>query len=93
MARAMTARKRHLRYSGDKTDTIHVGQAMGPGTDGFYRRVTEVTYDRRWDRTRVVLEVVELAPDGQRLRYHGDASGVGPLPAPSVASEDRIEPK
>lgn len=88
----MTKRKRALRFKGDCTDSIRVGQAMGPGTDGFFRRVTAVTYDARWDRTRVDVEVVELAGEGQRLRYHGSATG-DELPPERLPINEEITPQ
>lgn len=85
----MTPRRKALRYRGDRRDSFHVGQALGPGADGYYRRVTAVTFDSFRKVTLVCLDVpTEEAPDGARLRYYGDASGAGPEPAPSTGPPD-----
>ena len=89
----MTRRKRALRYKGDRADQFHVGQAMGPGADGFYRRVTAVTYDRVRKVTLVDCEVVELAGENQRLRYHGNSDGTDEPPPARLPLRDEIETK
>lgn len=89
----MTARKRALRFNGDRTDDFHVGQAMGPGTDGFYRRVTAITFDRVRKATLVELEVQEVAGEGQRLRYHGNADGTDDLPPDRAPLHDEVTPR
>lgn len=89
----MSLRKRALRFPGDRTADFHEGQAMGPGTDGLYRRVTAVTYDPRWNRTLVSVEVIEAAPDGHRLRYHGNTVGTDELPPDRAPLQDDMEPQ
>lgn len=89
----MTKRKRALRFRGNRTASIHVGQAMGPGTDNLYRRVTSVTYDRRHKQTVVEVEVVELAGEGERLRFHGRADGADQLPPERLPIHEEITPQ
>jgi hypothetical protein len=89
----VTKRKRALRYKGDLSANFHPGQVIGQGTDGRYRRVTVVTYDRVRKVTLVEVELVEeIAPDGQRLRFYGDALDTGAVPEPSLGQADPIEP-
>lgn len=91
MVAAMTKRKRAgLHFRGDRRASFRVGQAMGPGSDGLFRRVTAVSYDRVRKMTVVELETHHVAPEGRRLRYHGGADAE---PEPSIAPDDPIEPK
>ena len=66
---------------------------MGPGTDGFYRKVTGVTFDRVRKLTLVELETQELAGDGQRLRYHGNAAGTDELPPDREPLHEEVTPQ
>lgn len=86
----MTKRKRALHFRGDRRASFHVGQAMGPGSDGLFRRITAISYDGVRKVTLVELDVHQVAPDGRRLRYHGGADAE---PEPSIADDDPIEPK
>lgn len=89
----MSLRKRALRFPGDRTADFHEGQAMGPGHDGLYRRVTAITYDHARKVTLVSVEVIEAAPDGQRLRYHGNTAGTDELPPDRAPLQDDVEPQ
>lgn len=89
----MSKRKRVLRFPGDRTADLRIGQAMGPGLDGFYRRVTDITYDNVRKTTLVSLEVQELAGEGQRLRYHGNTADTDELPPDRQPLHDEVTPQ
>ncbi|WP_142282908.1 hypothetical protein [Mycobacterium aquaticum] len=82
-----------MRFKGDKTATIHVGQVMGPGPDGFFRQVTDVWFDEIDRHTYVEAEVVQMAPPGENLRYYGGRDPDEPVPPTRERIKDRVRPR
>ncbi|GJJ24103.1 hypothetical protein [Mycolicibacterium mageritense] len=76
-----------MRFKGNKVDSIKVGEVMGPGSDGFYRQVTDVWFDEIDKHTYVEAEIVLMAPPGENLRYYGGADPNEPVPP----TRERIE--
>lgn len=65
---------KRAKYRGDVRAEFRVGQILGRLNDGAYVRVTHIDYDPAADRTIVTAEHgAPVAPDGMRLRYHGQA--------------------
>lgn len=65
---------KRARYRGDVTDQFRVGQILGRLDTGGFIRCTGVDYDPDTDQTIVIAEHgAPTAPDGMRLRYHGES--------------------
>ncbi len=60
-----------MRFKGNRVDSITVGEMMGPGNDGFYRRVVDVWFDETDGHTYVEAEQVEVVEGGRNIRYYG----------------------
>lgn len=69
---------KQLKYRGDKTATITVGDVMGPDVHGQHHKVTSVRFDECAGVTHV--ETRKLAAPGQRIRFYGDTTGAAQPP-------------
>jgi hypothetical protein len=83
---------KRARYRGDVSDQFRVGAVIGRTDSGAFVRCVGVEYDPVTDRTIVTGEhMAPFAPDGMRLRYHGDDTGGGRTPPPRPPVDDPIE--
>lgn len=82
------------RYRGNVVDNFTVGTVFGEAMDGAKVKVVAVEYDPDSDMTIVTgHKTAAAAPDGQRIRYHGDAADSGAVPDVRPAVTDPIEPR
>lgn len=80
------------KYRGDVTDQFRVGAVMGRTDSGVFVKCVAVEYDPDTDRTIVIGEhTAPTAPDGMRIRYHGDATGTAEPDAFQQPVTDPIE--
>ncbi len=83
---------KRARYRGDVSDQFAPGQVMGETTTGAIVKCVAVEYDPDTDTTVVTGEhTAPVAPDGVRIRYHGNAAGTDTVPAARPALTDTIE--
>lgn len=83
---------RRARYRGDLTANFHVGQVIGVTVEGAAVKCVAVEYDRQRDVTIVSGHHSPVAaPEGTRIRFHGDASGSGEVPQYRQPVVDDIE--
>lgn len=67
---------KRAKYRGDVTDQFRVGQVIGRTNEGVFVKCVAVEYNPDTDQTIVTGEhTAPVAPDGMRIRYHGDATG------------------
>ncbi|MCG5431205.1 hypothetical protein LV457_02730 [Mycobacterium sp. MYCO198283] len=70
-----------MRFKGDKTGGMRIGDVVGPGTDGCYRRITDVWFDDIDGHTYVDGEALPPQPESGNVRYYGSAGADdGPPP-------------
>lgn len=82
------------RYRGNLVDNFVVGTVFGEAMDGAKVKVVAVEYDPDSDMTTITgHKTAAAAPDGQRIRYHGDAADSGDLPDMRTPLTDPIEPR
>lgn len=83
---------KRARYRGDVTANIHPGQIIGQTLDGVDVKCVAVDYDPGSDTTTVTgHHTAAAAPDGTRIRYHGDTTGAGQAPGWQEPLTDPIE--
>lgn len=83
---------RRARYAGDLADNFHVGQVIGHTIDGAAVKCVAVDYDETTDTTIVTgHHTAPTAPDGMRIRYHGNAAGTDETPEYREPVTDAIE--
>jgi len=83
---------RAARYRGDLTENFHIGQVIGQTIDGTPVKVVAVEHDPDSDTTIVTgHHTAATAPDGMRMRFHGDTAGTAGAPTYRDPLNDPIE--
>lgn len=82
-----------MRFKGDRTGSITVGEVMGPGNDGLYRQVTDCWYDEIDKHTYVEADIVQMAPGGRDLRYFGSTDPTADPPPVRERLNDEVTPQ
>ncbi|MCT7372728.1 hypothetical protein [Mycolicibacterium llatzerense] len=82
-----------MKFNGDKTATLFVGQVLGPGNDGLMRQITDVWFDEEDGATYVDADVVQQAPAGSNLRYWGSQDPQADVPEVRERIPDKVTPR
>lgn len=86
---------KQIKFRGDHTGELHLGDVLGPDAGGVYHRVIAVRFEYPFtiaETRHIVATETQAAPQGRRIRYYGGVNNPPP-PQHEPITDDTVEPQ